>query len=313
MERGTEKLVEYRTVHYSASSEASTYFTNQPAGVGLQFANPIVCRMMSGHKIMRVGGSAPFHFVPGETMMVAPDMHLEIEFPDADIDNPTTCMCIEIERSRFDQILARINEGRRKAGERNELTIDWSAFAIYRGEASIDRQLDRLMEIYRSEAPEFREVLIDANLSELAVRLLQTNSRRLLIEAKSYVPDTGLDAVARHIMQAPGEAIDLERCARIAGMSQATFFRHFRTKFGTTPSRFANHARIQQAREMLARRDASIGEIAFEVGFQSAAHFTRVFKQVAGETPGEYVRRLTQPAKMQFENLVQEIDRSVTV
>jgi AraC-like DNA-binding protein len=313
MGREIEKLVEYRKVHYSASSEASTYFTNQAAAVGLRFSNPIVCKMLSGHKIMKVGTSAPFHFLPGESMMVPPDMALAIEFPFADADNPTTCACIEIERSRFDTIIANINETRRKCGERRELAIDWTAFAVYRGDEAVDRQLDRLMQLYLTDGSEFRDLLIDTNLTELAVRLLQAQARHLLIEARSYVPDTGLDAVARYILSQPGEAIDLEHCARIAGMSLATFFRHFRAKFGTTPSRFANQARIQRARELLTKGDTPVSEIGFDVGFQSAAHFNRVFKQFTGETPGEFARRACRPAAMQFENLVQRIDSPVTV
>jgi AraC-like DNA-binding protein len=313
MNNDVEKLIEYREVHYSASSEASTYFTNQQVSVGLQFSNPIVCRMMSGYKVMRVGGSQPFHFTPGESMMVPPGMHLAIDFPFADLDNPTTCMCIEIERSTFDNILARLNDNRRKAGEKRELTIDWSAFAVYKGEASIDRQLDRLMHLYMTDHSEFRDILIDTNLSELAVCLLQVQSKHLLIEARGTVPDTGLDAVARYITNCPDERVDPEQCAKIACMSQATFFRHFRTKFGTTPSRFANQARIHRAREMLARGDASVSDVAFEVGFQSPAHFARVFKQVCGETPGEYSRRNVRPGAMRFENLVQEFDRAVSI
>lgn len=303
-----EKLIEYRTVHYSAISEASTYVTNQKVGVGLRFANPIVCRMITGHKVMRVGHSAPFHFVPGESMMVPPDKLLEIEFPFAEPDSPTACMCIEIDREKVDDILERINASRRKAGHRRDLFLNWNAFALYKGDEAIDRQLDRLMRLYEEEHSEFRDVLIDTKLSGLVVRLLQSQAKHLLIESTGNVPDTGLNAAARFIMENPDSRIDPEQLARIAGMSTATFFRHFRAKFGTTPSRFANQARIHRAREMLTGNRTTVTEVAFDVGFQSVGHFVRVFKQVTGETPGDYLRRTARPAVMQFENFVQEND-----
>ncbi|UWU26086.1 AraC family transcriptional regulator (plasmid) [Rhizobium sp. CB3060] len=306
--RDVQKAVEHREVYYSAASEASSYFTNERASVPLQFSNPIVCRMMSGHKTMRVGGSAPFAFVPGESMMVPPSMPLIIDFPFADTDNPTTCICFEIERAKFDDILFRLNDARRKAGERHELAIDWTSYAIYRGEREIDFQLDRLMNFYLETNSEYRDLLVDANMVELAIRLLQVQNRRLLLETRSTVPDTGLDAVARYIASQPHNRPDPEQYARIAGMSEATFFRHFRQKFGTTPSRYAHQARIQKAKDILLAGNISLNEVAFEVGFQSLAHFSRIFKQVSGETPGEYAKRCSRSRLLELDGVRQDFE-----
>ncbi len=291
MRREVEKLIEYRTAHYSAASEASTYLTNQRVSVSFRFSNPIVCRMIEGYKIMSVDQSDPFPFRPGDSILVPPRKHLAIEFPFADVDHPTSCMCIEIDRAKVDNIIGSINASRRRAGLRRDVALNWDDFALYRDDSDIDAQLDRLTNLYANEHSEFRDVLIDANLSELVVRLLQSQAKRLLIESRGNVPDAGLDAVAFGLAQKPASRFDPEQLARAAGMSTATFFRHFRAKFGTTPAKFVNQARIQRARALLAADGASVTEVAFEVGFQSAGHFARVFKQSTGETPGDYVRR----------------------
>lgn len=301
-------LIEYRVAHYSAASEASTYLTNQRVNVSFRFANPIVCRMIAGYKIMRVDQSDPFSFRPGESILVPPGKHLAIDFPFADIDHPTSCVCIEIDRDKVDNIIGRINDSRRRAGLRKDVSLNWNEFALYRGESNIDAQLDRLMNLYAHEHSEFRDVLIDANLSELVVRLLQSQATRLLIESRGNVPDAGLDAVALRLAQKLECRLDPERLARAAGMSTATFFRHFRAKFGTTPAKFVNQARIQRARALLVADGASVTEVAFEVGFQSVGHFVRVFKQSTGETPGDYVRRNMHFGAGKIENFVQEID-----
>ena len=306
-----EKLIEYRIARYSAASEASTYLTNQRASVSFRFANPIVCRMISGFKIMRVDQSDPFSFQPGESMLVPPGKYLAIDFPFADADHPTSCFCIEIDRHKVDNIIGRINDSRRRAGLRKEVALNWNEFALYRGEPDIDAQLDRLMNLYANEHSEFRDVLIDANLSELLIRLLQSQAKRLLIESRGNVPDAGLDAVALGLAQKLDGRFDPERLARAAGMSTATFFRHFRAKFGTTPAKFVNQARIQKARALLVVDGASVTEVAFEVGFQSVGHFVRVFKKSTGETPGDYVRRNIQFDTGKIDNYVQEIDSAV--
>ncbi|MBR1177021.1 helix-turn-helix domain-containing protein [Bradyrhizobium sp. KB893862 SZCCT0404] len=300
-----EKLTEYRTAHYSAVSEASTYLTNQRANVSFRFANPIVCRMITGYKIMQVDQSDPFPFLPGESILVPSLKHLAIEFPFADIDQPTSCMCIEIDRDKVDDIIGRINESRRRSGLRRDVALNWNEFALYRGEATIDAQLDRLMNLYVNEHSEFRDVLIDANLGELVVYLLQSQAKRLLIETRANVPDTALDVVAHSLAQKPEGRPDPEVLARAAGMSTATFFRHFRAKFGTTPAKFVNQARVQRARALLVANGASVTEVAFEVGFQSVGHFVRVFKLATGETPGDYVRRNTRIGIRKNENPVQ--------
>jgi AraC-like DNA-binding protein len=292
MRAEVEKLTEYRTVQYSAESEASTYVTNQQVRVQLQFPNPIVCRMMSGHKVMRVDEAPAFDFVPGESMFVPPDMLLDIFFPEANEDNPTECMCIEIELEKVDAILARINKARAKSGLRHELLMDWNNFALFRRDPQIDHQLDRLMALYTEKDTEFRDPLIDANLSELVILLLQSQSRRLLIEKKHTVPGTGLDAAALRITETPNTRYSPEDLARIACMSPSTFFRHFKAKFGVTPSRFASQARIRHARDLLARGDASISCVSYDLGYSSVGHFVRAFRQITGETPGEYRRRI---------------------
>lgn len=311
MEYEVEKLIEYRIAHYSAVSEASIYFTNQPASVSLRFSNPIVCRMITGYKVMQVDQSAPFPFHPSESILVPPRKHLLISFPLVDIDHPTSCMCIEIDRDKVDNILERINDSRHRAGIRKDVSLNWNKFALYRGETAIDAQLDRLTDLYVNECSEFRDVLIDANLGELIVRLLQSQAKHLLIESRASVPDTGLDAVAHALAQNLNSRVDPEQLARAACMSTATFFRHFRTKFGTTPAKFVNQARIQRARALLLAHHASITEVAFDVGFQSVGHFARVFKQLAGETPGDYVRRSNRPIAGKIESLVQENERAV--
>ncbi|MEZ4943181.1 MAG: ATP-binding protein [Saprospiraceae bacterium] len=49
--------------------------------------------------------------------------------------------------------------------------------------------------------------------------------------------------------------------------------------------------RLQRAADLLERRAASISEIAWQVGFPEAAHFSRSFKQQFGLTPSEWVKK----------------------
>ncbi len=50
---------------------------------------------------------------------------------------------------------------------------------------------------------------------------------------------------------------------------------------------------------MLELEDTPIDEIAFEVGYSDLASFRRLFRKLAGLTPGEYRRRFKLPANVE--------------
>jgi AraC-like DNA-binding protein len=290
MLRNVEKLIEYRTVRHSTASEAASYFTNQQTSVSLMFNNPIFCQMVSGRKIMRVGGSEPFGFFPGESMFVAPGMALEIEFPDAGENNPVECLCIEIDRTMVDDLVARINKRRRAIGARHDLALNWDSFALFRSEAQIREHMIKLFALYDGTSSEFRDTRIELAHEELILLVLQAQSRAMLVELGGNIPDTGLDAAVARISADPARRWTPEDLARTACMSEATFFRHFKARFGVPPAKFATDLRIARARSALSKR--SISQVAYDLGFASVEHFTRLFKQTTGETPGETQRRL---------------------
>ena len=49
--------------------------------------------------------------------------------------------------------------------------------------------------------------------------------------------------------------------------------------------------RVEEAKEMLERSDASIDRIGHDVGYEDPASFRRLFKRKAGVTPSNYRRR----------------------
>lgn len=256
---------------------------------------------------MSVNNSRPFNFLAGETMMVPAGMELSIAFPDATILNPAECICVEVEREKIDGIINRINQARLHRAMHGEIDIDWNQFVVFAGDSEFDFQLNQLMSLFTEEDTEFREVLIDTKLNELVTRLLQSQSRRLLIERRSNIPSNGINAAAERMISAPYTRYSTDALAKIACMSSSSFFRHFRARFGVTPTHFANQVRISHAKKALMRSEATISALSHELGFVNSSHFVRVFRQIAGETPGMFQKRqqLNINAKADFDILVQ--------
>ena len=48
------------------------------------------------------------------------------------------------------------------------------------------------------------------------------------------------------------------------------------------------HLRVARACQLLAERDRSLAEVAIATGFADQPHFSRVFRRLAGTTPGRF-------------------------
>jgi AraC family transcriptional regulator len=55
--------------------------------------------------------------------------------------------------------------------------------------------------------------------------------------------------------------------------------------------KFLIKVRVRNAEALLTRSDLPVGDIALDCGFATIQHFSRVFKEVSGQTPIEFRRR----------------------
>jgi transcriptional regulator GlxA family with amidase domain len=83
----------------------------------------------------------------------------------------------------------------------------------------------------------------------------------------------------------------VRRLARVSGVSEAHFARSFKEAFGVPPHRYLLTRRIERATALLRDTDLPITEIAFQTGWNSLGTFGRTFRDVTGESPGEFRAR----------------------
>jgi AraC-like DNA-binding protein len=87
------------------------------------------------------------------------------------------------------------------------------------------------------------------------------------------------------------ESLDVPALARIAHVSEAHFIRTFKATFGETPNRYLQRRRVERAMFLLRSTDRSVTDICMDVGFASLGTFSRVFRDIVGESPSAYHRR----------------------
>lgn len=81
--------------------------------------------------------------------------------------------------------------------------------------------------------------------------------------------------------------ITLERLATEAAMSKFHFLRLFKRHMGDTPKRFILRLRVERAKKML-KKDESVSNLAYDLGFGSVNGFERQFKKYVGVTPSSF-------------------------
>ena len=76
--------------------------------------------------------------------------------------------------------------------------------------------------------------------------------------------------------------------AEKANLSPSYFSDLIRKETGSTPKDFISLFMIEEAKRRLVETGDNISEIAYRLGFEYPAHFTRMFKRLVGVTPKEF-------------------------
>ena len=84
------------------------------------------------------------------------------------------------------------------------------------------------------------------------------------------------------------EKVSLEEIADVGSVGKTLCTKLFRTYTSKTPGEYLIHYRIQKSLDLLTYTRDSITDIAYAVGFSSASHYTRTFRDIMGCTPLKY-------------------------
>ncbi len=118
------------------------------------------------------------------------------------------------------------------------------------------------------------------------ISLLYANLENEQSTVKSLDHRRAVDKAIKHIKTHPENLYSLEELAQVAGVSRSLFCSIFVDNVGMTPHKYLNNCRVELAMAELVYSDLPIKEIARRCGFANVHHFTRIFKQISGRTPG---------------------------
>ena len=100
--------------------------------------------------------------------------------------------------------------------------------------------------------------------------------------------NTTIEEMNDYILSHYREALNISDLAQKYHFNQSYLTRVFKKQKGKSPLKLINELRIRDAREMLMNSSMSVREISEILGFADQHYFSRIFKDVTGQSPKEY-------------------------
>jgi AraC-like DNA-binding protein len=133
---------------------------------------------------------------------------------------------------------------------------------------------------------------VDVEVEQLLLAAIastqQPTEDMTLLNPNRAVLDHRLRAAIAYMREHVAEPLAVEEIASKVGLSRGHFFALFRQQLNTTPQVFWSAVRVEEVARRLAQQDASLTEVALDLGFSSPGNFSRFFREHMGTTPSRY-------------------------
>lgn len=287
-EKQLKTLVENRSVYSMNHCELNIFETHKQSDhVQLQFDSLVFTAMFRGKKVMHLKGMEAFEYLPGESVIVPENEMMVIDFPEADLNNPTQCLALAIDREKIKETLDILNNNYAKVEAKDSWNIDTTQLHL-KNSLELSTTIERLVAVSR-EDNRAKDIFANFILQELLIRLMQTQARDLLLSRYSSLSTSHRFAyIIYYIKENLHRNITVEELSKLACMSKSSFFRSFKNELGISPVEFMNSERIAVAKKYLRNPMVSVSEAAYKSGFNNISYFVQVFRKYEGVTPASF-------------------------
>lgn len=285
--RRLETLVENQTSYTLESAEMHVFETHEQAQrVLLEFNQPVLASMLEGKKVMHLQEMQSFDFLPGESLILPSGEPMCIDFPEAEMHNPTRCLAMTISEDKIREIILYLNENMPKAEEEEWRFTDYNFH--FTNNIAIHQIIHRLLFLFAENHPS-KDLFADFMLRELVIRILQTEREKIYSEqAMTLSSSNRLAYIIQHIRQNLDQPLTIEELSGKLYMSESNFHRVFKNELGISPVDFINNERIKLATSLLHDPNCKIKDIYMRCGFNSLSYFIRTFKRKQQVSPKEF-------------------------
>jgi len=256
--------------------EALLLQRTRPSAIEGTLYRPLVCLILQGAKDVQAGEMS-VHCPAGHAIIVSHDLPVLSRITEAAPGAPYIAFVLPIDlgllRSFYDE-MADFADDNAPAG----------ALSACPAGRDLLGAIGRFLALVRD----------DHAVSLLGPILLREIHARLLLSPQGAILRRFLrrDDPSNHLARAIASiraSIDsppsVSMLAERAGMSKSSFHAHFKAVIGLTPGQYQKDIRLLEARRLIVESNLAISSVAFEVGYESPAQFSRDYARKFGHAP----------------------------
>ncbi|PQJ35354.1 AraC family transcriptional regulator [Salinibacter sp. 10B] len=249
-------------------------------------AQPALCVMAQGAKVVQLGDNH-YRYDPYHYLLITSKLPMAGEIVEASEEEPYLCMILSLDADLVSSVMVEGGYGAPAEGD-SVRALDISPLG--------PRLLDAAVRLVRLlDHPEEVDVLKPLILREIVFRLLQgEQGHRLRHFAMMEGGDHRIAQAIQRFHQDFDQSIKIERLAEEVGMSESSFYQHFKAVTGMTPLKFQKQLRLQEARRLMLSEDLNASTAGYRVGYNDVPHFSREYKRLFGDPPKRDVEQLQQ-------------------
>lgn len=148
--------------------------------------------------------------------------------------------------------------------------------------------IDELVRMF--ESPDIKNIELEILESFIRMfKILYAHLEKTVLPSPVSAARIGtFKSMLLYIQEHYHEKVSLEEIADVGSVGKTLCTKLFRTYTSKTPGEYLIHYRIQKSLDLLTYTRDSITDIAYAVGFSSASHYTRTFRDIMGCTPLKY-------------------------
>jgi len=256
--------------------EAVILRRSHPSGIEGTLYRPLLCLILQGAKNV-TAGTVSVHCPAGHAIIVSHDLPVLSQITEASQKEPYIAFVLPIDlamlRGFFDQMpdFADADEPAvalmSKPADRDLLDAVARFLALARGGPAI---------------PLLGPILLREIHARLLVSAHGAILRRFL---RRDDPSNHVARAIASIRASINEPLSVSALAGHAGMSKSSFHAHFKAVTGLTPGQYQKDIRLLEARRLILESKEAISLVAFDVGYESPAQFSRDYARKFGRPP----------------------------
>ncbi|WP_109466829.1 AraC family transcriptional regulator [Albibacillus kandeliae] len=238
--------------------------------------DPLLCLVLQGAKESALGHER-IRFGAGEALIVSLDLPTVSQVVEASPSRPYVALALALDLAMLRGLADEIDAPGESEGASRAIETGVAAERLVAA-------MGRLFALV--EDPVERRVMAPLLKREIHFRLLMAAHggmlRRLALRDSH---ESRIHRVLGHIRTDYAAPLRVPDLADMAGMSPSSFHEHFRAITASTPLQYIKDMRLLEARRQIQAGGVAISGVAFAVGYESPAQFSRDYARKFGVAP----------------------------